>query len=321
MGEYETDAATVVRSGGPTALVATRCPVRHCSGSGGLLQSTSGLFNFKAASEFASRDIFYRAWGVSYPAGQSNAATVVLFSDKSLGKNGSWQTPYETHAAFLRSLLALQPAAVMIDIGFIDERKDETINNFVDALKSYHQRGIPVFLAGASRNSGAMRPVRAELQALAADKIVQLVSIETGHELGRLSMYPVVETRDGTPPASVAVRKTLCEKGVLKNCEPLKDLKEFEIWWGAKPNPLNCTNATPTDDPCAAISPGPGRHFDKLDVELVRWRVRRLGERVNPIPSHCLTRLRHLGILSYRVKSMGRSAHKSKIPSSFMVSI
>jgi hypothetical protein len=104
--------------------------------------ASSGFLNYKEATEFASRDIFYRAWGVEYPSERSPRSAVILFTDKSLGSTGSWPAPYETHAVLLRRLMTLQPAAVMIDIGFIDERDDPTLAQFIDVLKSYHKSGI-----------------------------------------------------------------------------------------------------------------------------------------------------------------------------------
>lgn len=248
-----------------------------------LLSTGSGLFNYKEATEFASRDIFYRAWSVAYPRDRSPRTAVVLLNDHSLGAKGVWPPPYETHAALLRAMLPLQPSAVMIDIGFIDERKDDTIKNFVDVLATYKKRGIPVYLAAASGGSGATRPIRTDLAALASSGTIDLVSIEMGNEIGRMNAYPLKPNDRGALPAARAIYQFRCRGE--QSCVDLARDADFELWWAAKPHPLSCAQLDPAVGSCADISPTPVVRFAKLAQKWFAGSVTSLSSsELDPIP-------------------------------------
>jgi CHASE2 domain-containing sensor protein len=247
--------------------------------------ASSGLFSYREATDFASRDIFYRAWGVEYPSERSPRTTTILLSDESLGAGGSWPAPYESHAALLRSLLALQPAAVMIDIGFVDERDDPTIKNLIDILDAYRSRGIRVYLAAAAQASGAQRPIRRDLAALAANGTVSLVSIEMGRDKGRMRTYPLKANDNAHPPAARAIYDDIC-KTASSPCASLGGDQDFEIWWAARPHPLNCARMLPEQGNCADISSTAFVRFIKLAQTFFAGSNKNLASgELDPVPA------------------------------------
>ncbi len=202
------------------------------------LTASSGLFDIRSVTDAASRDIFYRAWSVSYPKASLPKTTVVLFNDASLGESGSWPAPYESHAAFLRALVPLRPRSVFFDIAFIDERSpnaDPTLQNLIEAVVAADAAGIKVFFASASAHSGARRPIRREFQQLADNGKLTLVSIEASEQSER---YPLVNL-DSNPPAAKALYLHYCQESRVK-CASFSGRKEFEVWWAAPPSDLNC---------------------------------------------------------------------------------
>jgi CHASE2 domain-containing sensor protein len=229
-----------------------------------VLASSSGIFNFKEATEYASRDIFYRAWGAEYPRDLSPKTAVVLMNDRSLGQTGSWPAPYESHAALLRALLKYQPAAVMLDIGFVDERQDASLVNLIEVLKIYQQRGIRVYMAAASQGSGATRSIRKELAALEETNTIKLVSIELGQERGRMYSYALSANDNGHLPAARAIYEDHC-RSQDNFCASLAHDSEFEVWWAAQPHALNCERSVS----CGNITPNGWLRMARLGLNWV----------------------------------------------------
>lgn len=219
---------------------------------------SNGLFGVKQATEAASRDVFYRVWSVHYPATGAPNVNVVLLTDESLGATGLWPAPYEKHAALLQGLVRLRPKALFIDISFIDERPDPTIENFKNALAGLAAAGMKIYLLAAHSGSGALRPIRSDLMELSRNGTVRLVSAQLGRENGDLTQYDLASP-DGYPPAALAMCRDAAQ------CRDLPALKEFEPWWAAPPYRLNCERLPePKRANCGFVSPNVVTRFARL---------------------------------------------------------
>lgn len=125
----------------------------------GILSVLVDPFNWTETTATVSRDLLYRMLiGPFYSTDHRDQTTVVLFREKTLIDLGSakpeevihWPVSLKWHAEILEKILLNDPAAVMVDFIFPDQRPDE---EGVEALKkvnqSYQSKGVPLLFARA----------------------------------------------------------------------------------------------------------------------------------------------------------------------------
>ncbi|HJW03969.1 MAG TPA: CHASE2 domain-containing protein [Azospira sp.] len=101
---------------------------------------------------------------LAYGKGHRDQISLLLLGDEDLQRMGSqWPIPYSVHGDMLRTLAQYKPKAVMLDILFLDKRKDGSIGELVDALCDLQRQGIRVYLAalpkdGKGEESWEVRP-------------------------------------------------------------------------------------------------------------------------------------------------------------------
>lgn len=249
-------AGEVMSTSSRTRRVCWHVTDRLVAGILGLVLILLGPFNLDEVTAKASRDVFYRAWSVAYPQDGRPKIGVILLGDNDLRQSG-WPAPYSTHAAALQSLAKFAPRAVAIDLVFIDERKDETIADLVEAIKKLAATGIPVYLASASDNSGAPRALRRELQQLVDARTAYLVDVSVADKSGSTRPYFVSAPSGGALPLSAALYKDLCKSNPASDCIPSPSLNKFELWWAAPPPPANCAETAQAADICSHVSSSP----------------------------------------------------------------
>lgn len=101
-----------------------------------------------------SRDTYNEMFGPAVSETSADRLAVVLLTDGTLDEiSGSWPLPYGIHADILQAIIDLKPAALFVDIMFIDERRrDETVGELADTLNS--NPDVPIFMAALRKDEG-----------------------------------------------------------------------------------------------------------------------------------------------------------------------
>lgn len=231
----------------------------------GLALTWLAPFGLGDVTSQASRDVFYRAWSVAYPVERSPKVGVVLLGETDL--HGSpWPAPYSMHQHALESLMRYEPAAVVVDLLFVDERKDETIQGLIEIAQSYHEAGIPLYFATAPAGGG-VRAIRADLAALHAMGVLKLVDVSLGSTSGRLPSYRLEGEVPDVLPAARAVFEGRCATSSGEACGELPQDDEFEVWWAAPPHTSNCKESAEQLAACAQISENQYVRFVRLLIQ------------------------------------------------------
>lgn len=214
----------------------------------------TGLFGYKEATAYFSRDVFYRAMSVAYPHAPSSRSVAALISDSSLPKGVSWPVSASFHAVTLDRLKHFGPKAVFFDMAFIDDRHDPQLETLLLSLEALADSGTKIFMAAASSESGALVPAILPFQHLAARGKLFFVSIRTGREIGGINLYPLISDNDQRVPAAKAIYEEMCK--LDNSCQDFSSITEFEIWWAASRATVNCrlTKKSESKDACEGIS-------------------------------------------------------------------
>ena len=121
-----------------------------------LLLNAFDPFGLSSDTSRFSRDAFYQYVAPHYPGTDGDQAaaaalpepSVLLLTETDLIDRGeTWPASYGLHAEVLEELLDYDPAAVFVDIAFLDVRDDPTWDDLVDVVCSYDAFGIPVYVA------------------------------------------------------------------------------------------------------------------------------------------------------------------------------
>lgn len=226
--------------------------------SAALLASVS-VFDSEETFWAFSRDMFYRAFAPLYPGTQDREASVVLLNDESFRGFDTYPVKYQTHASVLRAIASYSPRAIFMDFAFIDERPDPTIDDLKQAFEELNARGIRTYVA-IHRRSPNDPGVRSDLADLAANHVIELVSFNLGRSLWGTPLYAMES--EGVPTASAQMVRDFYPLVFMRN---LREIREFEIWWGLPPAEINCTRAK---DPCGARYSLLGRLLSAIDLKI-----------------------------------------------------
>lgn len=101
---------------------------------------------------------------LAYGQGQRDQISLLLLGDEDIKRmGGTWPVPYSVHGDMLRTLAQYKPKAVMLDILFLDKRKDGSITDLAQAMCDLQRQGIRVYLAalpkeGEGNDAWEVRP-------------------------------------------------------------------------------------------------------------------------------------------------------------------
>lgn len=124
-------------------------------------------FGYGAATKRFTENLAFQLVGPFYPSHHDRNVTVLLFEDQGLDKlGGTWPLKFRQHADILRNLIDMRPAAVMVDVLFLDNRRasGNSIQPLLDVLSaaaSGEEGGVPVFLATTNMSEDANPVLRA----------------------------------------------------------------------------------------------------------------------------------------------------------------
>lgn len=215
-----------------------------------------------------SRILTNRILGPAYPpagnVARRDQVTVALVSDDTLkklraaGEDISWPPSYRFHADVLFEILQHKPAAVMVDLLFVDPRNDDTIDDLVEVIQAYKDdtNKVRLFLAAPPAGS-KLSPIPEIEKAVREDpsdnvKFVDVRLLRSaapdGTGLGVTGVRPMESAlryrRDGaisqldqfgqygaypTPTAAYALTQAL-------RTDPSALPPAIEIFWGTQPD-------------------------------------------------------------------------------------
>ncbi|HTL30615.1 MAG TPA: CHASE2 domain-containing protein, partial [Tepidisphaeraceae bacterium] len=182
-----------------------------------------------------------------YPETGRDQLSVALVDDNSLRELGMpWPWSYGAQARALDALLALKPRAVIVDVMFIDPRKDDTLAELVDEVGRYKRAHVPLYLVGATDGPPGAPPLRRELLATGVRVLDGSILVNQGI----VRQYPITgaclgTSRQNTPCQSLAL-------SVYKDLYPRQPLAVpqglMELVWGTRANPTNAKWMKVTDE-------------------------------------------------------------------------
>ncbi|HLY06292.1 MAG TPA: CHASE2 domain-containing protein [Rhizomicrobium sp.] len=183
-----------------------------------------------------------------YPETGREQVSVALVDDASLRSLGMpWPWSYGAQARGLDALLAEKPRAVVVDVMFVDPRKDDTISELVDEIGRYRKAGVPLYLVGATDVPAGAPPLRRELLATGVRVLDPGILVNQGI----VRQYPVsgsclgAGARNRAPCLSLA----LAVYRDLYPQQPLAPLRGLmELVWGTRANPFNAKWMSVTDE-------------------------------------------------------------------------
>ena len=185
------------------------------------------------------REVFYKVAAFAYPEERSPKTVVVTFDDQYLRENAqAWPVSYAVHAGVIDTIVQNRPDAIFIDMVFLDQRDDETLDFFIGSLKRAAKE-TRIYLAAAPPGL-SKSPARAELEKVAAETPnIVFVSVDAGRSMGVGHAYRVTPDAAGREPAAIRIFRDLNACGRV--CRAYPRTAEMDIWWGApRLNKFNC---------------------------------------------------------------------------------
>lgn len=184
----------------------------------------------------AGSDSFASIFAFAYPAERSPKVLVVTADDTSLETlQTHWPLPYREHADLVSTVAAYGARALFIDIVFIDERPDDTLDEFLLELELASEE-MPVFLsAGIGQDTAMARPEFIDLVARSPN--VHFVSPNA------LALTPVGRFIYDVSPAGandLALPSAAVALFGETDARPLPEGRALDIRWAAPTPAINC---------------------------------------------------------------------------------
>jgi len=118
------------------------------------------LFGAQEVMSNYSRVVANRVFGPAYADGKREDISVVLISDHTIKQlDTSWPPYYAQHAEILELIRRHQPKAVMVDLLFVDERDDPTMEALTDVIARYDRNPTDFAPAAAPADVGNADPI------------------------------------------------------------------------------------------------------------------------------------------------------------------
>ncbi len=111
------------------------------------------VFGYGQATKNFSENLVFQLFAPFYSSHRQRDITVLLLDDAGLEKlDVEWPVKYEEHAEILNNVIDMRPAAVMVDILFLDNRDADQnrISPLMNAFSHSSSARVPVFLASTS---------------------------------------------------------------------------------------------------------------------------------------------------------------------------
>lgn len=172
-----------------------------------------------------------------YPETGHDKISVALTDDRTLADlQMPWPWSYGAQARVLDALLAEKPRAVIVDILFVDPRKDDTLPELVDEIGRYKRAGVPLYFSGDPGAAPGEPPIRKELLAAGAHVVDPTLLPQ-----GIVRQYAVDgHCMNGEKPGTCFSLALSVYKDLYPH-QPLDVNRNglVELMWGTRPDPTN----------------------------------------------------------------------------------
>jgi CHASE2 domain-containing sensor protein len=257
-------------------------------------------FEIESASNRQSAKILYKAYAALYPQTMRDNITLVFLDNATLtDQHQTWPVDHALHASVLESIRHYKPAAVLVDLFFLQARKDDLFDLSKKQIELYKAEGIPLLLIAGTTESGAIATLRPEITK--DDAII--VSPDVSGLPGEDRSYRLTPAEGKYPAAAWALYQGVCNRhaeGValaaagdarlkwIPDCAEISKAAApypmMEVVWGLKPADWNCQfrQITERREACdegawsfgsrlfqllwASLIPVQDRHIDPLPV-------------------------------------------------------
>jgi len=149
-----------------------------------------------------------------------------------------WPWTYGDHARALGALLSYKPKAVVVDILFVDPRRDETLGELIDVIHRYQAAHVPLYFEGGVDLPYGENALTPEIVATGVPVLDPSTPINAGVARqydGTGHCFNVKPDNDGTCP-SLALK---VYRDVFPKQPPAKINDKMELVWGTRTAPSN----------------------------------------------------------------------------------
>jgi hypothetical protein len=185
------------------------------------------------------------AIGMDYPQSGEQPIVVVTVDDDDLQQTGAvWPISYQYHADVLKQLALLGSKRLMVDILFVDERRDPTLPAFKDTLCALKRQGIEIFIASKQLDDGSVY-LRPELAAIAAPMALPgkacFTAVTVGTRLDKYDQRAWEYPRDAK--ATLQNRPESAAFAIFRSISPEKfeslPVANLAVLWGTQGSEFN----------------------------------------------------------------------------------
>jgi len=149
-----------------------------------------------------------------------------------------WPWTYGDHARALGALLSYKPKAVVVDILFVDPRRDDTLPELIDVIHRYRQAHVPIYFEGGvdlPYGENALTPQIVATGVAVLDPSTPINAGVARQYDGTGHCFNVKPDSDGTCP-SLALK---VYRDVFAKEPPAKINDKIELIWGTRTAPSN----------------------------------------------------------------------------------
>jgi CHASE2 domain-containing sensor protein len=173
--------------------------------------------------------------GASQVASDGRDIAVVLLGDNALDALGwNWPTPFSNHALVLNTILEHEPAAVMVDFLFPEERGPPVMLR--ESIADYQDSGTPLYFAEIP---GRFPPITESLWSAFTKEVdngtkPRFVPVPSLVEYGVVREYPAVDKEGKTTAAFQIYNDLLRHKppyAALQERQPIEDDRPLTLLW------------------------------------------------------------------------------------------
>ena len=210
-------------------------------------------FEWESVTKEWSARIVYKIYAALYPDNSRDKITVVFLDSKTLKTRGeTWPPSQSVHGDVLSAILGYHPAAILVDMFFTEQRKDDNFDWTESVIKEnakLRDQKVPIYFVGDFDDQQGAEPARSEILHLAYTNALTLVSGDADYNSEVTTLIPFETRQYGSLvilPAALAIATAECKMADSQTCERLRSLSEsedrkpLEVVWGLRPAP--CRN-------------------------------------------------------------------------------
>ena len=182
-----------------------------------------------------------------YPATGRDHVSVALIDDQAVSHlQMPWPWSYGAQARALDTLLALKPRAVVVDILFVDPRKDDTLSELVDEIHRFQKVGVPLYFEASPDSSASEPGLRSELAATGVRVLDPTILVNQGV----VRQYPATGRCFGanSPSGPCPSLALAVYRDIFPHMPPVAVNGLMELVWGTRSHPLNRKWMRATDE-------------------------------------------------------------------------